>query len=84
MVLQMVFKLFDSFGRLFISKIWKVNFCLRLLPLASLVAQTSTDQAQQIASLLSQLMMPLITVLFLIAIPILVFKALAEGLLGKI
>lgn len=56
---------------------------LFIVPL--LVGQTgSVDSAQQIASVLSQIMMPLVTILLLVLVPILIFKAIAKGVLEKI
>jgi hypothetical protein len=58
---------------------------------AALVAQTTTtaapssvDLAQNIANSLSQLLFPLITIVIIIALPLLIFKVLGETVLDII
>jgi len=61
-----------------------------LIAVATLVAQTTTtpassiETAQNIANSLSQLLFPLITIIILIALPILVFKVINETILDII
>jgi len=53
---------------------------IALLPFA-IGATDSTSNAQNIASTLSQIMMPLMTIIILIALPLLIFKVLSESIL---
>jgi len=71
-VISLVLKMF--------GKLTDVFRWVKLAPVLFL-AQTSTEQAQQIASTLSQLMMPLLTIVLLIALPILVFKVITKAVL---
>jgi hypothetical protein len=62
---------------------------IAVVAVTTLVAQTtqqasSVDLAQNIAHSLSQLLFPLITIVILIALPILVFKVLGEAVLDII
>jgi len=95
LVIVLIFKLiggiFESFGSVFKQqvriKVALRSMFIRTVPVAlALVGQTATgvDQAQQIVAQLTPILMTLITIVLLIALPILVFKALAKGVLDII
>jgi hypothetical protein len=81
LVVSLVFKLFGKIGDIFSRAFYLRKNLYRLaIPLASLtIAQTSTDQAIQVVQQITPLLMTLITILMIIAIPFIVFKALAKG-----
>jgi len=96
MVIVLLFRLvggiFESFGSVFKQQV-KIkaavrSMFIRAIPVALIVlGQTtspSVDQAQQIVAQLTPVLMTLITIVMLIALPILVFKALAKGVLDII
>jgi hypothetical protein len=65
-------------------RLWSAKL---LIPLLLLVAQTNTsgtELAQQLSAQLSQILMPLMVIVLLIALPILVFKVLAENIIDII
>lgn len=55
-----------------------------LLTLVFLLGQTETTTAQEISKILSSLMMPLVTIMLLILVPILIFRAVVRGILERI
>ena len=92
LIFRLVGGIFESFGSVFKQQA-KIKAALRsmfirAIPVALIVlGQTtspSVDQAQQIVAQLTPVLMTLITIVMLIALPILVFKALAKGVLDII
>jgi len=93
MVIVLIFRLvggiFESFGSVFKQQV-RIKASLRsmlvrTIPVALIVlGQTtspSVDQAQQIVAQLTPILFTLLTIVLLIALPILVFKAIARGIL---
>lgn len=56
----------------------------KLLAALLFIAQTSTETAQELSAQLSQIMMPLVTIIMLIALPLLVFKVLNKSIMDVI
>jgi len=90
MIIVIIFKFFGNITEVFTRGIRavKLNFrkAIAATPLL-LLAQTTTssvDLAQQITSQLSPILMTLITIIIIIAIPLLIFKVLAKTVLETI
>jgi hypothetical protein len=90
LIFRLVGGIFESFGSVFKQQV-KIkaalrNMFIRTVPILILLGQTDTgvDQAQQVVAQLTPVLMTLITIVLLIALPILVFKALAKGVLDII
>jgi hypothetical protein len=92
LIFRLVGGIFESFGSVFKQQV-RIKAALRSMfiktvpvALILLVGQTATgvDQAQQVVAQLTPILMTLITIVLLIALPILVFKALAKGVLDII
>jgi hypothetical protein len=90
LIFRLVGGIFESFGSVFKQQV-KIKAALRsafirTVPILILLGQTATgvDQAQQVVAQLTPILMTLITIVMLIAIPILVFKVLAKSVIDII
>jgi hypothetical protein len=89
MIIVIIFKFFGNITEVFTRGLRAVKLNLRKAVAAAplLLAQTTTnsvDLAQQITSQLSPVLMTLITIIIIIAIPLLIFKVLAKTVLETI
>ena len=89
LIFRLVGGIIESFGSVFKQQV-RIKAALRsafvrTVPILILLGQTTgVDQAQQVVAQLTPILMTLITIVLLIALPILVFKALAKGVLDII
>jgi hypothetical protein len=89
MIIVIIFKFFGNITEVFTRGLRAVKLNLAKAAPLLLLAQTTTttssvDLAQQITSQLSPILMTLITIIIIIAIPLLIFKVLAKTVLETI